>query len=230
MGDRARAGPGLIVREGRPDDEAFVVGLGATAFARFGEYGPVMRAFLASPEVVSFIAEAAGERVGFALVDRPASPPAFADLVAIAVDPHHRRTGVGRALLLRVIASLEERSEHFKLAEVLDLLRALPIDTNVVPVANRRKKLLIADMDSTMIHQECIDELGVMAGVGDRIKRPALPFWTVFLGDITRDPCRVREVTLWYKGFPDHFFFWRNPQDATALLVHFDQKLKHLLV
>lgn len=63
-----------------------------------------------------------------------------------------------------------------------------------------------------------------------RIKHPALPFWTVFLGDITRDPCRVREVTLWYKGFPDHFFFWRNPQDATALLVHFDQKLKHLLV
>ena len=111
MGDRARAGPGLIVREGRPDDEAFVVGLGATAFARFGEYGPVMRAFLASPEVVSFIAEAAGERVGFALVDRPASPPAFADLVAIAVDPRRRRTGVGRALLLRVIASLEERSE-----------------------------------------------------------------------------------------------------------------------
>ena len=57
-----------------------------------------------------------------------------------------------------------------RIAEVLDFLKALPIDTNVVPAANRRKKLLIADMDSTMIHQECIDELGVMAGVGDRIK------------------------------------------------------------
>ena len=57
-----------------------------------------------------------------------------------------------------------------RIAEVLDLLRAFPIDTNVVPIANRRKKLLIADMDSTMIHQECVDELGVMAGVGDRIK------------------------------------------------------------
>jgi phosphoserine phosphatase len=46
----------------------------------------------------------------------------------------------------------------------------LPIDVNAVPLANRRKKLLLADMDSTMIHQECIDELGVVAGVGDRIK------------------------------------------------------------
>jgi phosphoserine phosphatase len=49
-------------------------------------------------------------------------------------------------------------------------LKHLPIDVNIIPTANRRKKLLIADMDSTMIHQECIDELGVMAGVGDRIK------------------------------------------------------------
>jgi phosphoserine phosphatase len=39
-----------------------------------------------------------------------------------------------------------------------------------LPIENRRKRLLIADMDSTMIHQECIDELGVMAGVGDHIK------------------------------------------------------------
>ncbi len=46
----------------------------------------------------------------------------------------------------------------------------LPIDANVVPAENRRKRLLIADMDSTMIQQECIDELGVVAGVGERIK------------------------------------------------------------
>jgi phosphoserine phosphatase len=38
------------------------------------------------------------------------------------------------------------------------------------PKHNRRKRLLLADMDSTMIHQECIDELGVVAGVGDKIK------------------------------------------------------------
>ncbi len=45
-----------------------------------------------------------------------------------------------------------------------------PVDINLLPAQGRRKKLLIADMDSTMIQQECIDELGDMAGVGERIK------------------------------------------------------------
>ncbi len=116
MGDRSHHGPGLTVREGRSDDAGFVVGLGAEAFARFGDYGPIMQEFHASPDVVSFIAEAAGERVGFALVDAPRTHPGFADLVAIAVDPRHRRTGVGRFLLLRVIASREERREASLLA------------------------------------------------------------------------------------------------------------------
>ncbi|MEN8709812.1 MAG: phosphoserine phosphatase SerB [Paracoccaceae bacterium] len=35
---------------------------------------------------------------------------------------------------------------------------------------NRKKKLLLADMDSTMIGQECIDELADMAGVGEQVK------------------------------------------------------------
>ena len=37
-------------------------------------------------------------------------------------------------------------------------------DLNIVPAANRRKKLLLADMDSTMIAVECIDELADFAG------------------------------------------------------------------
>ena len=56
------------------------------------------------------------------------------------------------------------------LAELRRKLSHFSIDVNVVPKANRRKRLLIADMDSTMIQQECIDELGVVAGVGDQIK------------------------------------------------------------
>jgi len=43
------------------------------------------------------------------------------------------------------------------------------VDINVVPAANREKKLLIADMDSTIIPVECIDELADFAGVKDRI-------------------------------------------------------------
>lgn len=44
------------------------------------------------------------------------------------------------------------------------------VDINMVPAENRRKRMLLADMDSTMIQQECIDELAEEAGVGDRVK------------------------------------------------------------
>lgn len=111
MGDRPHDRPGLTIRAGRPDDGPFVIELGARAFARFGEYGPIMQEFLASPEVSSFIAEAEGSPVGFALLDAPEAHREIADLVAIAVDSRHRRQGVGHALLARVIASREERGQ-----------------------------------------------------------------------------------------------------------------------
>jgi phosphoserine phosphatase len=49
-------------------------------------------------------------------------------------------------------------------------VRDRPVDVAVLPAANRRKRLLVADMDSTMIGQECIDELGSLAGAGERIR------------------------------------------------------------
>lgn len=57
-----------------------------------------------------------------------------------------------------------------RLPEFRAAVAGLPIDVAVVPSAGRRKRLLIADMDSTMIHQECIDEVGIMAGAGEAIK------------------------------------------------------------
>ena len=44
------------------------------------------------------------------------------------------------------------------------------VDLVIQPTDNRRKKMLLADMDSTMIDQECIDELADEAGVGDHVK------------------------------------------------------------
>ena len=44
-----------------------------------------------------------------------------------------------------------------------------PIDVNVVDGDHRRKRILIADMDSTMIEQECIDELAAHIGKRDEI-------------------------------------------------------------
>lgn len=57
-----------------------------------------------------------------------------------------------------------------------------------------------------------------------------LPFWTVFQGDITRDPCRVREITCWYSEYFAHFFMWRNSTDEKPLIDHFNSKLKRLLI
>ena len=47
--------------------------------------------------------------------------------------------------------------------------QALPLDINLVPTGNRRKKLLVADMDSTIINVECLDELADMAGLKPQI-------------------------------------------------------------
>ena len=49
-------------------------------------------------------------------------------------------------------------------------LDRMGVDLVVQPAEGRRKKMLLADMDSTMIRQECIDELADEAGVGERVK------------------------------------------------------------
>lgn len=56
----------------------------------------------------------------------------------------------------------------------------------------------------------------------------SLPFWIVFIGNITRDPCRVREITCWFDEYKDHFFFWRN-RNPDALCEHFIDKIAPLL-
>ncbi len=62
-----------------------------------------------------------------------------------------------------------------------------------------------------------------------KLGKNVLPFWVVFQGDITRDPCRVREVTCWYGKHSAHFFMWRNQANEKPLINHFNSKLKHLL-
>jgi len=48
-------------------------------------------------------------------------------------------------------------------------LQGQGVDLVVQPLDGRRKSMLLADMDSTMIQQECIDELADEAGVGARV-------------------------------------------------------------
>ncbi len=68
------------------------------------------------------------------------------------------------ALELHLIADLAEARRV-----VAETLGDAPVDTCVQPAAGRRKRLLIADMDSTIINVECIDELADFAGVKAKV-------------------------------------------------------------
>lgn len=54
--------------------------------------------------------------------------------------------------------------------DVWESCQSMGTDLIVQETATRRKKMLLADMDSTMIEQECIDELADFVGVGERVK------------------------------------------------------------
>jgi phosphoserine phosphatase len=49
--------------------------------------------------------------------------------------------------------------------EAAHAVRGLPVDWALLPAEGRRKRLLIADMDSTIIDVECLDELADFAGI-----------------------------------------------------------------
>ncbi len=66
-------------------------------------------------------------------------------------------------------AEFPVREAPANFADVQGKVSALGIDANLLPDGPRKKSLLIADMDSTMIEQECIDELAAEAGVGDHV-------------------------------------------------------------
>jgi len=85
---------------------------------------------------------------------------------------------------------------------ISDRLRAalseLRIDVVVQPVLDRRKKLLLADMDSTMIGQECIDELADFAGLKAHV---AAITERAMRGEIEFEPA-LRERVALLKGLP----------------------------
>jgi phosphoserine phosphatase len=74
----------------------------------------------------------------------------------------------------------------------------LPIDIVVQPQIDRRKKLLLADMDSTMIGQECIDELADFAGLKAHV---AAITERAMRGEIEFEPA-LRERVALLKGLP----------------------------
>lgn len=72
--------------------------------------------------------------------------------------------GLACDLALKDGANVDECAEIITLA-----IGDMPIDFAIQDVETRRKKILIADMDSTMIDQECIDELAAEVGLKDKV-------------------------------------------------------------
>jgi len=98
--------------------------------------------------------------------------PGGAPLDPALVESLRNAWGGGDALWLAPdeAAEFEVTALPGNLWEVWESCQALGVDLVALPSAGRRKRMLLADMDSTMIQQECIDELADAAGVGDRVK------------------------------------------------------------
>jgi phosphoserine phosphatase len=131
------------------------------------------------------------------------TPPANAANLAAAVE-------VCKAILGRVETEELSRDEaidvRFAAAAEIRALRLnlrqsladLSVDIVVQPAANRRKRLLIADMDSTIIEQECVDELADFAGLKSEV---AAITASAMRGDIAFEPALRQRVAL-LKGLP----------------------------
>jgi phosphoserine phosphatase len=82
--------------------------------------------------------------------------------------------------------------------DLRDIIGGEPVDVVIQPHESRRKKLLIADMDSTMIGEECIDELADYAGFKERV---AAITERAMRGEIAFAPA-LRERVALLEGLP----------------------------
>jgi phosphoserine phosphatase len=82
--------------------------------------------------------------------------------------------------------------------DIRDIVGGEPVDIVIQPQEGRRKKLFLADMDSTMIGQECIDELADYAGFKDRV---ATITERAMRGEIAFEPA-LRERVALLRGLP----------------------------
>lgn len=137
------------------------------------------------------------------LVCNPAAPVIDDSLVDAAIARLETLGRVERRILSVGVA------EDFVIAAELSRARAqsllgpalgaAPVDVIVQPAAHRRRRLLIADMDSTIIGQECIDELADLGGVKTQISAITEK---AMRGEIDFEKALVERVAM-LKGLPE---------------------------
>ena len=111
---------------------------------------------MSSVLVATLVADPSKEPLSEATVDRAAQ----------ALRGVERRRWLDEGVAADLVFTGDLRAKRAALEESLS---GDAIDIIVQPLAHRRKRLLVADMDSTLIGQECVDELADVAGVGGRV-------------------------------------------------------------
>lgn len=129
------------------------------------------------------------------LICNPANPALDSTIVdgALAVLP---QPGTAQWLFDEVAVDIPFDSQdevHVIEARLRQVRGDFPIDIVVQPAAFRRKKLFLADMDSTMIGQECIDELADFAGLKAHV---AAITERAMRGEIAFEPALRERVAL----------------------------------
>ncbi|NTI16155.1 phosphoserine phosphatase SerB [Agrobacterium rhizogenes] len=133
------------------------------------------------------------------LIANPSNPvlaPAIAERASDAVKAsglYWLADGIACDIALRDGTDLEAAE-----TDIRAVIGSAPIDLVIQDAETRRKKLLIADMDSTMIGQECIDELAAEVGLKDRV---ATITARAMNGEIAFEPA-LRERVALLNGLP----------------------------
>jgi phosphoserine phosphatase len=112
------------------------------------------------------------------LIAGPGFDAAWEDLLRVARDAlgRHGATAVaadwlsaGRACDLAFASLAPERAAALLRTAIENALGILPLDIVAQPGAGRRKRLLVADLEATIIANEMLDELADLRGLGPRI-------------------------------------------------------------
>ncbi len=81
----------------------------------------------------------------------------------------HETGGEINWLHQRIACEIHDPTSADPVIAAREVIAGKPVDAALVPAANRRKQVLVADMDSTMIEQECIDELADAVGIKEQV-------------------------------------------------------------
>jgi phosphoserine phosphatase len=141
---------------------------------------------MSSVLVATLIADPSKESLSEATLDRAAQ----------ALNGIERRRWLDKGVAADLIFTGDIAAKRAALESVL---AGKPIDVIVQPLAHRRRRLLVADMDSTLIGQECVDELADVAGVGERV---AAITERAMRGEVAFAPA-LRERVALLQGLPE---------------------------